>query len=176
MPSKLLQMAMRNPDASIFTSIFHACSYFFHSGYVLYTTYWHQDTWYQKIKTQTQKHLVCWLPTELSGLFRVSTGAKRAAMVGWIRASRRRPGPHGELERAPRIKPRSFLALCSPFRTQDEASSLHWFHVRAIRDDTRRLQAWFGDGLCISAFTVTDAPGNQQKIFEERDLIKSEHS
>lgn len=97
---------------------------------------------------------------------------QKAAIVGWIGALRRRPGPHSELENAPKIKPRSFLALCSPFKTQDQASSLHWFHERAIRDDTgahrNDLGIWCTGCLCISAFTATDVPGNQHRKYLRR--------
>jgi len=168
-------MAMRKPDASMLTSIFHAHSYFFHSGYVLYTTYWHQNTCYRKIKTQTQKRLVCWLSTQLSGLFRASTGAK--SCNGWLSQSLKveaRTTPWAT--KSAKNKTQELLGSLFPIQDTGSGFLSTDYHVRATGDDTRRLHAWFGDGLCTFACTVTDALGNQQKIFEDRVVTKSEHS
>lgn len=118
-----------------------------------------------QFKAQAQKYLFCYLLSSVgcSG----SHQEQRAAMLGWIGALRRRPGPHSELQSAPRIKPRSFQALCCPFKTQDQASSPHWFHVRTIRrtqETTCMIWGW----LCISA--VTHVPGNQHRKYLRRGM------
>lgn len=135
------KITTRNPDTSIFVFISHSYSCFFGPG----TWYiWHPNTrtpgtwrWRPKDRsTQTPGVPLtwagCWEPTQES----------RAAMAGWIGAERRRPRPHNKLEKVPRIQPRSFSALFSPFRRQNQASSLCWFHIRInreARDDSCRL-------------------------------------
>lgn len=157
---------MRNPDIH---SQFSCTFIFFHSGYVTCTTHQHQNTWYQEVQTQAQKHLFCWVPTELSGMFRVSPGAK--SCNGWLNWS---------FEEEARTT--HWARKCSKNKTQELPGSL--FPIQDSGSDFfspliswksnkgwhRSPQEWSGDGLCISAFTVTDVPGNQHRKYLRRGM------
>lgn len=127
-------------------------------------------------KTQTQKHLFCWVPAELSGMFRVSPGAK--SCKGWLNWSPQEAARTTQWARKySKNKTRELPGSLFPIQDTGSDFLSPLTSCKSTKGWRRSPQAWFGDGLCISVHSqsLMSQVTNTENLWGE-GCDKSEHT